>query len=171
MSFSSIYDDFCKTAESLLQIMQMEEQYLRDTRLTQLDSLLQKKSELFKSNVDGVIDRVHTGIHNSEGYEMYNMRIRSERIPMIGDKMCFSPDHEILTTDGWINIADLTLNHKIACLKEGNILTYDNNYILIGTFTKSIIIKNDTLNANDEWRTLIIKMDENKISNKIQHRS
>ena len=50
MSFSSIYDDFCKTAESLLQVMQMEEQYLRDTRLTQLDSLLQKKSELFKSN-------------------------------------------------------------------------------------------------------------------------
>ena len=59
MSFSSIYDDFCKTAESLLQVMQMEEQYLRDTRLTQLDSLLQKKSELFKSNqhlADQILD-------------------------------------------------------------------------------------------------------------------
>ncbi len=50
MSFSKIYDDFCKTAESLLQVMQMEEQYLKDTRLTQLDSLLQKKADLFKSN-------------------------------------------------------------------------------------------------------------------------
>jgi DNA-directed RNA polymerase II subunit RPB2 len=48
-------------------------------------------SELFKSNVDGVIDRVHTGIHNSEGYEMYNVRVRMERIPIIGDK--FSNRH------------------------------------------------------------------------------
>jgi small-conductance mechanosensitive channel len=59
MSFSETYDDFCKTAESLLQVMQMEEQYLKDTRLTQLDSLLQKKSELFKSNqhyADQILD-------------------------------------------------------------------------------------------------------------------
>ncbi len=50
MSGSEIYKDFCNTAESLLQVMEMEEQYLKDTRLTQLDSLLQKKTELFKSN-------------------------------------------------------------------------------------------------------------------------
>ncbi|MCE2716443.1 MAG: hypothetical protein ACK4V2_02520 [Pseudomonadota bacterium] len=50
MSYSEIYQNFCATAESLLQVMQMEEQYLNDTRLTQLDSLLQKKAELFKSN-------------------------------------------------------------------------------------------------------------------------
>jgi DNA-directed RNA polymerase beta subunit/intein/homing endonuclease len=43
-------------------------------------------SEIFKSNVDGVIDRVHTGIYNVEGYEMYNVRVRMERIPVIGDK-------------------------------------------------------------------------------------
>lgn len=30
--------------------MQIEEQYLKDTRLMQLDSLLQKKTELFESN-------------------------------------------------------------------------------------------------------------------------
>jgi DNA-directed RNA polymerase II subunit RPB2 len=43
-------------------------------------------SEIFKSNVQGVIDRVHTGIYNTEGYEMYNVRIRMERKPMVGDK-------------------------------------------------------------------------------------
>jgi DNA-directed RNA polymerase II subunit RPB2 len=48
-------------------------------------------SEIYKSNVDGVIDRVHTGIYNSEGYEMYNVRVRMERIPVIGDK--FSNRH------------------------------------------------------------------------------
>jgi DNA-directed RNA polymerase beta subunit len=48
-------------------------------------------SEQFKSNVDGVIDRVHTGIYNAEGYEMYNVRVRMERKPIIGDK--FSNRH------------------------------------------------------------------------------
>ena len=43
-------------------------------------------SEIFKSNVKGVIDRVHTGIYNKDGYEMYNVRVRMERIPIIGDK-------------------------------------------------------------------------------------
>lgn len=50
MSYSEIYNNFCNTAETLLQVMKMEEQYLNDTRLTQLDSLLQKKTDLFKNN-------------------------------------------------------------------------------------------------------------------------
>ena len=45
----------------------------------------------FKSNVEGVIDRIHTGVYNSDGYEMYNVRIRMERVPVIGDK--FSNRH------------------------------------------------------------------------------
>jgi DNA-directed RNA polymerase II subunit RPB2 len=48
-------------------------------------------SEIFKSNVTGVIDRVHTGVYNSDGYEMYNVRVRMERKPIIGDK--FSSRH------------------------------------------------------------------------------
>ena len=44
-------------------------------------------SEIFKTNVQGVIDRVHTGVYNSEGYEMYNVRVRMERKPISGDKM------------------------------------------------------------------------------------
>jgi len=43
-------------------------------------------SEIFKTNVEGAIDRVHTGIYNAEGYEMYNVRVRMERKPMSGDK-------------------------------------------------------------------------------------
>ena len=48
-------------------------------------------SKQFKSNVDGVIDRVHTNVYNSDGYEMINVRIRMEREPVIGDK--FSNRH------------------------------------------------------------------------------
>nr|YP_003970177.1 putative DNA-directed RNA polymerase subunit Rpb2 [Cafeteria roenbergensis virus BV-PW1] len=49
------------------------------------------KSELFKSNVDGVVDRVHKDIFNNDGYEMISMRVRMERPPIIGDK--FSTKH------------------------------------------------------------------------------
>jgi DNA-directed RNA polymerase II subunit RPB2 len=44
-------------------------------------------SSIFKANMSGVVDRVHTGVYNSDGYEMYNLRIRMERTLMVGDKM------------------------------------------------------------------------------------
>jgi DNA-directed RNA polymerase beta subunit/intein/homing endonuclease len=84
-------------------------------------------SEIYKSNVDGVIDRVHTGIYNSEGYEMYNVRVRMERIPVIGDKFCLTPDHEVLTTTGWIKIVKITKEHKVYILNPGtNKMYYEN---------------------------------------------
>ena len=43
-------------------------------------------SEYYKSHVPGVVDRVWTEIYNNEGYEMRKVRVRSERVPMIGDK-------------------------------------------------------------------------------------
>jgi len=98
---------------------------------TNTNKLYKDESEIYKSTVPGTIDKVYTGIYNSDGYEMYNMRIRSERNPMIGDKMCMTPDHEILTTNGWINITELNMDHKVACLKNSNTLIYDNPLDLI----------------------------------------
>lgn len=46
------------------------------------------KSEVYKDNAGGVVDRVWSNIIDSDGYEMRKMRVRSERIPEIGDKMC-----------------------------------------------------------------------------------
>lgn len=77
-------------------------------------------SVIYKSNVPGRIDKVWKGIQNSEGYELRKVRIRSERIPHIGDKMCFTDDHDILTTEGWINVKDITFDHKIASLHMVN---------------------------------------------------
>jgi len=45
-------------------------------------------SESYKQHVSGVVDKVFTDIRNAEGYEMIKMRVRSERIPTIGDKLC-----------------------------------------------------------------------------------
>ena len=43
-------------------------------------------SQVYKSNVDGHIDKAYTGIFNHDGYEMYSIQVRSERTPCIGDK-------------------------------------------------------------------------------------
>lgn len=48
--------------------------------------IFKDKSEVYKGYHSAVVDRVQTGVINADGYEMYNMRIRSERVPQIGDK-------------------------------------------------------------------------------------
>ena len=48
-------------------------------------------SEIYKHPNKGVIDRIHNNIYNSDGYEMYNVKVRTERVPVIGDK--FSTRH------------------------------------------------------------------------------
>ncbi len=50
MSCYNTYDRFCASSENLLQVMQTEKQHLNQTHLSQLDSLLQAKSELFGNN-------------------------------------------------------------------------------------------------------------------------
>ena len=82
-------------------------------------------SKPYVSHAPGVIDKVYTNIYNNEGFEMRKMRVRSERVPRIGDKMaCYTPEHEVLTTDGWIPITDITTKHKVACLVNGDKLEY-----------------------------------------------
>ena len=83
-------------------------------------------STIFKSNVQGVVDRIHTDVYNAEGYEMYNMRVRMERKPISGDKFtCYDDSHEVLTMDGWINIKEVTEKHRVASLNN-NKLVYQN---------------------------------------------
>lgn len=91
------------------------------------NKIYKDNSEVYKSHAPGVIDKVYTGIYNNEGYEMMKVRVRSMRIPTIGDKFCcFDTKTEVLTTSGWIKFIDLTKEHKVACLINGNILEYSN---------------------------------------------
>jgi DNA-directed RNA polymerase beta subunit len=76
----------------------------------------QDNSLPLKQNDDGYVDMNYMGT-NSEGYKFCNMRLRKNRVPQIGDKLaCYSPDHEYLTTDGWIPVAELTKEHKVASM-------------------------------------------------------
>jgi len=80
----------------------------------------------FKSNVDGVIDRVHTGVYNNDGYEMYNVRLRMERVPIIGDKFCQKGEVQVLTYNGWKEMKDITIEDRVATMDKNNKLIYVN---------------------------------------------
>lgn len=83
-------------------------------------------SQVYKSNVSGYVDKVYTGIYNTDGYEMYAMQIRSERTPNIGDKLaCLKPCCGVLTTKGWKNICDVTLEDKVAILDNDDNICYE----------------------------------------------
>lgn len=90
------------------------------------NKIFKDSSEYYKSHVPGVIDRVWTDIYDNEGYEMRKMRIRSERIPTVGDKYCLTADAEVLTSQGWINITKITKNDKVATLVDDKYIKYEN---------------------------------------------
>ena len=81
-------------------------------------------SVCIKAGEEGIIDMVDVTT-TPNGYTMVKIKIRQERIPEIGDKVaCYSPDHEVLTSDGWVFINKLTLHNKVACLVNGKKLEY-----------------------------------------------
>jgi hypothetical protein len=95
------------------------------TDMPDTDKIFKDESEQFKSHSDGVVDRVYTGIHNLEGHEVRKMLVRMERMPMIGDKFCcYTSDHDVLTTEGWVPINEITKKHYVASLVNGNTLKY-----------------------------------------------
>lgn len=82
-------------------------------------------SIIYKHFEKGIIDKIHTDIQNNEGYEIKRIKVRSERIPKVGDKFCcYTEDHEILTEEGWIPFRELTYEHRVASLRDNDILCY-----------------------------------------------
>lgn len=89
-----------------------------------MDRNYQDSSTALRYNEKGIVDKVMTGLLNQDDYEMIKSKVRSIRTPTIGDKFCYSPDHQVLTTSGWVNIAELTLKHKVATLVDHEKLEY-----------------------------------------------
>jgi hypothetical protein len=63
----------------------------------------------------GRVERVSITVNNA-GLAMVKVRVVQERIPELGDKFCVTEDHEVLSGEGWVPIAQLPLNTTVAQL-------------------------------------------------------
>lgn len=85
-----------------------------------------------RPNEKGRIDKVHIDV-NGDGYRFVKVRVRSEKIPVIGDKFCIKENSFILTHLGWVKFKDIDIEkHSIATLQPGDVLDYvtpSNKYV------------------------------------------
>ena len=81
-------------------------------------------STTMRQNETGIVDHVYSN-KNGDGYRFCKVRIRSNRKPVMGDKFaCYTPEHEVLTEQGWKSIVDITMRDKVASLVDGKRLKY-----------------------------------------------
>jgi len=79
----------------------------------------------------GVVDSTIL-FQNTNGGQTAKTRIREQRIPQVGDKFCISVSSYVMTSVGWVQLRDITLQHKVATLRDGQYLDYvhpTNKYI------------------------------------------
>lgn len=74
-------------------------------------------SKMPRNNEWGYIDKIFKN-RNGEGYSFVKIRMRQDRMPEIGDKFCLTADHDCLTDRGWVPIAEVTVDDKVAQLNR-----------------------------------------------------
>lgn len=98
-------------------------------------------SVVLKNNEYGYIDKncyndTHHINTNGDGYTFAKVRIRSDRIPCIGDKFCLPDTTDVLTIDGWKLISEVKKGEEVLQLDPSTkiasftpiIETYSFNY-------------------------------------------
>jgi DNA-directed RNA polymerase II subunit RPB2 len=74
-------------------------------------------STSIRSNESGIVDKVYKN-SNGDGYNFVKVRVRSDRIPEVGDKFaCTPPTTMVLTTNGWKEIKDI-IKDDLVCILD-----------------------------------------------------
>lgn len=96
-------------------VAKLQKGELKDPNIVYTDrSMVYRKKE--PAYVWKVIDTT-----NHDDRHIIKIVFKTFRSTEIGCKFCLTPKHEVLTMGGWISIADMTTNHSIATLIEGEI--------------------------------------------------
>ena len=70
-----------------------------------------------RHNENGIVDSAFITT-NEQGQTLVKSKVRSMRVPEIGDKFCLTEDHEVLTQTGWKYIKDVDTNDIVATLNQ-----------------------------------------------------
>jgi DNA-directed RNA polymerase II subunit RPB2 len=83
-------------------------------------------SKSYRTHEETYIDK-NCIARNGDGYNFAKVRVRTVRKPVIGDKFCLTPEHEVLTIEGWKYINTITLKDKVGVLDiENDTIKYEN---------------------------------------------
>lgn len=93
------------------------------TGLNQIVEEFRDQSVPLRSDEPCQVDKV-IRTQNKDATSSVTVRTRATRKPQVGDKFCFTPDHQVLTDQGWIPIAKVTKEHMVAVLYQDQSLCY-----------------------------------------------
>ena len=65
-----------------------------------------------RTNEEGFVDKVYES-RNSEGFRFCKVKIRSIRVPTVGDKFCLPGSTQVMTENGWVCIRDYDTKYKV----------------------------------------------------------
>jgi DNA-directed RNA polymerase II subunit RPB2 len=75
------------------------------------------KSVIYKKEEPVRVERSMI-VRNESDAQVCKVKFRSDRPLAVGDKLCLHPSHKVMTTLGWIPVADVTLDHLVACYDD-----------------------------------------------------